>query len=157
MDDKLAVVFVTLALIAAGVALVWMGMVNRRRLREMEHRERLAMIERGLVPAPELDPAGFESRAGLPPGPENRSALRSRSAGVMLMGLGFALVLLITVAAGSAETGIGVGGAFVLLGAAFFLNGVLLGRRSGGYYDTPARYPPRVNPGRAEPPGNVAP
>ena len=27
----------------------------------MEHRERLAMIQRGLVPAPETDPLGFES------------------------------------------------------------------------------------------------
>ena len=43
--------------ILAGVAVIWMAMQSRRQIREMEHRERLAMIERGLVPA-----AGGRSR-----------------------------------------------------------------------------------------------
>ena len=33
----------------------------------MEHRERLAMIERGLMPSPESDPGGFETAAGFTP------------------------------------------------------------------------------------------
>jgi len=46
--------------ILAGVLVIWMAMQSRRQIREMEHRERLAMIERGLVPAPGSDPAGFD-------------------------------------------------------------------------------------------------
>ena len=66
--------------ILAGVAVIWMAMQSRRQIREMEHRERLAMIERGLVPAPEVDPAAFDRRfaghqlAGSP------GAVRARSA-----------------------------------------------------------------------------
>ena len=48
----------------AGVAVIWMAMQSRRQIREMEHRERLAMIERGLVPAPEVDPGAFDRRFG---------------------------------------------------------------------------------------------
>ena len=32
----------------------------RARVRELEVRERIAMIERGLVPPPEVDPRGFD-------------------------------------------------------------------------------------------------
>jgi hypothetical protein len=45
------------------------GMINgivaataKARVRELEIRERIAMIERGLVPSPETDPKGFEQR-----------------------------------------------------------------------------------------------
>jgi hypothetical protein len=122
----------------------------------MAHRERLAMIDRGLVPPPELDPAGFEAQAGLPPPVENRGAIRSRSAGVMLIGLGFALMLLISFVAGASDIGIGVGGAFVVLGGAFLFNGMLLGRQSPvqptrAYGSPPATSPP------TQPPTNVAP
>ena len=64
------VLMTTLGLIiVAGSVLMITTMANRRRMREMEHRERLAMIERGLMPAPEMDPGGFESaaRLALPP------------------------------------------------------------------------------------------
>ena len=46
--------------------------LSRARVRELEVRERIAMIERGLVPPPEVDPRGFDrvtpavlSRSGL--------------------------------------------------------------------------------------------
>ena len=67
MDAEEAVVLGMTVLILAGVAVLWMAMSNRRRFREMEHRERLAMIDRGLIPPPEVDPDGFERRAGLTP------------------------------------------------------------------------------------------
>ena len=64
--------------ILAGVAVIWMAMQSRRQIREMEHRERLAMIERGLVPAPELDPAGFERKlTGTPPSGNTRRPPRA--------------------------------------------------------------------------------
>ena len=115
-------------LILAGVSVLWMAMLNRRRIREMEHRERLAMIDRGLVPPPEVDPAGFEQHSG--PRMESASAVRSRSAGVMMMGLGLGMMVLLTFAAESPEVGVGVGGGFALLGAAFFVNAALLGKPS---------------------------
>ncbi len=34
--------------------------LSRARVRELEVRERIAMIERGLVPPPEVDPRGFD-------------------------------------------------------------------------------------------------
>ena len=58
MSDNGLVLFLILSIVA-GVALMIAAMHNRRKIREMEHRERLAMIERGVVPAPESDPAAF--------------------------------------------------------------------------------------------------
>ena len=116
-------------MIFAGVAVLWMAMQNRRMLREFEHRERLAMIDRGLIPAPERDPAAFESRTGLGGQPERSGATRSRSAGIIMIGFGLALMMLIAFAAREPEVGIGIGGAFALLGAAFIFNASALNRR----------------------------
>jgi hypothetical protein len=117
-------------MILAGVAVLWMAMQNRRMLREFEHRERLAMIERGLVPPPERDPAGFESRTGVGAQPERSGATRSRSAGIIMIGFGLALMMLIAFAAGEPGVGVGIGGAFALLGAAFIFNAAALTRRA---------------------------
>ena len=125
MREEEVIVFLMSLMILAGVAVLWMAMQSRRRIREMEHRERLAMIERGLIPSPELDPGGFERRAGIAPALESSRAARSRSAGVIMIGFGLALMMLISFAAGTPGVGIGVGGAFALLGAAFLFNAML--------------------------------
>jgi hypothetical protein len=57
--------------------------------------------------------------------PRRRTAGRYRSAGVTLMGVGFGLMLMIGVAGGAVEAGIGVGGFLVMMGLAFFVNGWL--------------------------------
>jgi hypothetical protein len=116
--------------------------VSYARVRELEVRERIAMIERGLVPPPEKDPGGFDramdrydrvrdvsERYG------RRSPGRYRSAGVTLMGVGFGLMLLIGVAGENPASGVGVGGFVVVMGLAFFINSLL------GRYDPPP--PPR--------------
>ena len=142
-------------LILAGVSVLWMAMLNRRRIREMEHRERLAMIDRGLVPPPELDPAGFEQQAGLSR-IDSPSAVRSRSAGVLMIGLGLGMMVLLTFAAEAPEIGVGVGGAFALLGAAFFVNAALLGRPSN--YQPPRDWqsrPTSRTSGPPEPPSSA--
>ena len=64
--------------------------MHRARVRELEIKERIAMIEKGLVPPPEVDPSGFDRAmkrherldwtAGAP---------RHRRAGITLMGVGF--------------------------------------------------------------------
>src|ERR1700756_1339921 len=70
--------------------------VMRPRVRELEIRERIAMIERGLVPPPEVDPRGFDRALGPQDAIHPRSlGSRHRRAGTILIGLGFGLMLLI--------------------------------------------------------------
>ena len=105
------------------------------RVRELEVRERIAMIERGLVPPPEKDPQGFDRAMSRYDRirdqydedwvPQRRVSARYRSAGVTLMGVGFGLMLMIGVAGGAVEAGIGVGGFLVVMGLAFFVNSLL--------------------------------
>ena len=126
------VLIIALASIMGGVIVIWMAMQSRRQFREMEHRERLAMIERGVMPAPESDPIAFE-RALNAQGASMTSAApsRSRSVGVILVGMGIGLAFLISLAGGEPEIGIGIGGAFAILGCSFFINAMLAsGRRS---------------------------
>ena len=97
--------------------------MNRSRLRELEIRERIAMIERGLVPPPEVDPHGFDRAMLLMADRKRyRSPGRHRRAGVTMMGVGFGLMMLIGVAGGSMSEGIGIGGFFVIIGLAFLIN-----------------------------------
>lgn len=124
MQEEEVVLIVVTTIILCGMAVLYMAMSNRRALREMEHRERLAMIQRGLMPSPELDPVAFE--AAVAPEVEPFRAGRAdrwRSAGVVCIGLGLALMILMTFTAGEPGVGIGVGGAFAILGATLMFNG----------------------------------
>ena len=127
MSEEAVVLIVTSVIVFAGLGVLWMAMVSRRAVREMEHRERLAMIQRGLVPAPETDPLGFETAVEAFQSNSHRSE-RWRTAGTLTIGLGLALVILLTFSAGELSVGLGVGGAFTVLGAAILLNGIQLGR-----------------------------
>jgi hypothetical protein len=129
LGEAEATVLMMTLLILAGVAVLGMAMHSRRRIRELEHRERLAMIERGLLPAPELDPATFERRSGTAlSAPMPPASSRFRSIGVITTGLGLGLMVLITFAADAPDLGLGLGGAIALLGAAFIVNAMLSGR-----------------------------
>jgi hypothetical protein len=114
LREEEAVLFSFSVLVVAGVALLYLAMNHRRAIREMEHRERLAMIQQGLIPAPEADPLGFE--AATEPAPGSVRADRWRSAGVVLIGLGLALFFLLTFTASTPGAGVGIGGAFAVLG-----------------------------------------
>jgi hypothetical protein len=106
----------------------------RARVRELEIRERIAMIERGLVPAPEADPRGFERAMARHDTAVLRQApSRFRSAGVSVMGAGLGLMFLIGFTAGEPGVAIGVGGAIMIVGLTFFINGLLGGARDSGY------------------------
>jgi hypothetical protein len=124
--------------------------LSRSRLRELEIRERIAMIERGLVPPPEVDPKGFD-RAMLLMAERKRyrSPGRHRRAGVTLMGVGFGLMVLIGVAGGSMNEGIGIGGFFVIIGFAFFINSLF--DRSHEEFQIPARQTGAGGPVAPEP------
>jgi hypothetical protein len=154
MGEEGVVISMALTIIA-GVALMIAAMTNRRKVREMEHRERLAMIDRGLMPSPESNPRGFDAAAGLGEAPAATPDRRERyrTAGIMLIGLGVGLMCLIGIAGNSPEIGVGIGGAWVSLGAASLLNYMLLSRREE---DTrTARWTPP--PPRPEPPANLTP
>jgi len=77
--EELIVVIISSLGILSGVAVIWMAMQSRRQIREMEHRERLAMIERGLMPPPELDPGAFERKFAATRTPASPGATRARS------------------------------------------------------------------------------
>jgi hypothetical protein len=105
--------------------------LSRSRVRELEVRERIAMIERGMVPPPEVDPRGFDRAMErfdrldtIRSKYRYRQPGRHRRAGITLMGVGFGLMMLIGVAGGSMSEGIGVGGFLVIMGMAFFINGL---------------------------------
>lgn len=120
------------AILGAFAYLIVMTLAKTR-VRELEIKQRIAMIERGLVPPPEADPRGFEhvmNRLDLATKLSDRSsrANRHRRAGITMMGIGFGLMLLIGIAGDSPEQGIGVGGFLVIVGLAFVVNGWFEGR-----------------------------
>src|SRR4029453_15209567 len=87
--------------IVGGITTAIVSTVMRARVRELEIRERIAMIERGLVPPPEKDPQGFEramsryeqARPSIVDWPGGRTPARYRSAGIQLGGVGLGLML----------------------------------------------------------------
>ena len=123
MSEEQVMVSVFSLMIFAGVAVLWMAMSNRRALREMEHRERIALIQAGIVPAPEADPLAFETQ--FEPSSSLSRKDRWRTAGTLTVGLGMALLVLLSFT-GNGDIGFAVGGAFVVLGLSFLLNGTLL-------------------------------
>jgi hypothetical protein len=109
------------AIIGAFVTAI-VATLSRARVRELEIRERIAMIEKGLVPPPEVDPHGFDRAMDRYDRYSVRAPRRHRSAGVTLMGVGFGLMVLIAFAGESPSSALGVGGFLVVIGLAFFLN-----------------------------------
>lgn len=150
MREEEAVVMVMTLIILGGVGLMIAAMMNRRRVRELEHRERLAMIERGLIPSPERDPGGFEAAAGFGPGLDENDGTRYRTAGILMIGFGIGLLVLITFTAGEPGAGIGIGGGFAILGAASLVNYSLISRRAQERNRSPRWQPPVHR--RPEPP-----
>ena len=60
MDPGVIGVFIPIVAIVGGIALAIIKTMGKMRIRELQIRERIAMIEKGLVPPPEMDPAGFD-------------------------------------------------------------------------------------------------
>jgi hypothetical protein len=109
-DVLLATMFV--AAMFAGVFVIFLAMRGRSEALERLHRERMAMIERGHIPMAE---------------PQiSRASNRSLSLGIIVVGLGLALMTIISVAAGSPDSGIGIGGAIVIIGAAFIVRSLVV-------------------------------
>ena len=94
---------------------------NRTKVLEMAHRERLALIERGIMPAGDLDTHQQAVRA-------QRTARSNKrlSAGVFIVGLGLGLATLIAFASREPEVAIGVGGAIAVVGASLIVTALLV-------------------------------
>ena len=124
MIERVMIMTVLTAFVLAGMGLIAVMLRGRQRLRELVIRERIALIEKGLVPSPEANPGGFEAfvnRARR----VSRTGARYRAAGLFIMALGCALFLLLTFAANNAAIGFGLGGGIAVIGAAAFVNGML--------------------------------
>ncbi len=127
MEPEEVFMFIAFMMILGALIVFIMSTRQRGRLREMAHRERLAMIERGIAPPPEVDPGRFERAMGQPLWDEEVAsrAARYRRMGVILIGLGVGLWFIITFAGEAPQNGFGVGGAIVVLGAALYINSQL--------------------------------
>ena len=124
MDSGVLLATLFIACIFAGVFVIFLAMRQRALILEMQHRERMAMIERGQVPSAAALP-GVHSLRG-PGGPAASS--RAMSLGIIVVGLGFALMTIIAVAAETPGVGVGVGGAIVILGASFIVRSLVVKR-----------------------------
>jgi len=123
---------IPVAAILGAFAFLIVKTLSDSRLRELQIRERIAMVERGLVPPPEVDPKGFdraleqhERRYDRQYERYSSRPLRHRRSGVTVMGVGMGLLVLIAFAGEEPNVAIGVGGAIMVLGLAFFINGML--------------------------------
>jgi hypothetical protein len=111
----------------AGVFIVYLGLRQRSQQLEMRHRERMAMIERGLIPLSEASAGPQGRRIDGRPAPSTHSL----SLGIVVVGFGLALMTIISIAGGAPEAGVGVGGAIAILGAAFIVRSLLAPTRQG--------------------------
>jgi hypothetical protein len=140
---EISVFWIPITAIAGAFVFIIIQTMTRARLRELEIRERIAMIERGLVPPPEVDPRGFDRAMKRLERVESRSgASRHRRAGVTLIGIGIGLMVLIAFAGESVSHALGVGGFLVVIGLAFFVNS-LMDSRTERVPPAPAAEPPR--------------
>ncbi|HMD33676.1 MAG TPA: hypothetical protein VKH42_01850 [Vicinamibacterales bacterium] len=151
MDDLIWPVWIPIVAILGWVVVSVVNSISRARVREMEVRERIAMIERGLVPAPEVDPAGFDRAMDRYDRMRYRADRRTsrahgryRRAGVTLLGVGFGLMLMLGFLTGEPRIGLGVGGFLAILGLAFFLNSLFESSRpeTDWYSSSGPRMPP---------------
>jgi hypothetical protein len=129
MNEGLMVGLISVILFtAAGVWVIAAALRYRTRAIELQHQERLAMIEKGLIPPPELAVATVVAGAGRHLN-ERRAGVkdRSMSLGIIVIGLGLAFMTLVGVAAESPETGLGIGGAIAIVGAAFIVRSLVVG------------------------------
>ena len=130
-------VLVPITAIVGGIGIAAFSMYLTARSRQMAHRERLAMIERGLVPPSE--PVHDVPTAG-----------RWVRSGIIVMSLGLGMAVMIAFASNglAIRQAIGVGGMLFLLGVGLSVVGYVESRRAVSLtadtqdVDSSARHPP---------------
>src|SRR5947207_6012829 len=126
-----AAIMIPIVAIIGGISVAIVNSIGRARVRELEIRERIAMIEKGMVPSPEADPNGFERRMHAMDRMQHRNvaAPRFRAGGIMVVSIGFGLMTLLWFV-GAPRQGIGVGGFLVIIGLGLLVNAVVSSSQS---------------------------
>lgn len=152
MREMVGMVWVLVPVVAiiGGITSAIVATVSRGRVRELEIKERIALIEKGIVPPPEVDPQGFDRgihryEAAYGWYGQGRSAGRHRRAGVTLLGVGFGLMVLIGFS-GSPDEGFAVGGFICVLGVAFLINSFFEARTASSAPPNPPAPPAPRSP-----------
>ena len=141
MDNIPPAFLIPIVAIVAGLFVAFTSIVTRGKVRELEIRERIAMIERGMVPPPEVDPNGFERRMhAVERIQHGNAAPRFRAGGIMVMSVGFGLMMMLWFVGVESEA-IGVGGFVVIIGLGLFINSLF-----SHYTAMPSQEPPKVPP-----------
>jgi hypothetical protein len=132
-----------MATMCAGVFIIVTGIRHRAQSLEMAHRERMAMIEKGIVPSPEANPGhaawmGPHSMGRSPQGsPAVAAATRSLTLGIVVVAVGLGFMSIIGVAAETPTVALGIGGAIVIVGAAFIVIGQVRRANAGQSFSPP--------------------
>ena len=127
--------------IIGGITVAIVNSIGRARVRELEIRERIAMIERGIVPSPEADTNGFERRMHAVDSIQHRHAgSRFRAGGIMVMSVGFGLTTMLWFL-GEPSVGVGIGGFLICIGLGLFVNSLLSSPRPSS--NPPSQPPPQ--------------
>lgn len=132
MDPALtpAIIGMLISVVATvgGILVAIASIVSKSRVRQLQIRERIAMIEKGLVPPPETNPVGFDRAMDAMDRMERHGRSRRdgsgrhRRVGVTLVGVGLGLMVLIAFAGEEPRAAVGVGGFMAILGLAFLVN-----------------------------------
>jgi type VI protein secretion system component VasF len=110
-------ILIAIIAVGGGLGLGAYSMFLTARMREMRHRERLAMIEKGM--APSADSAGWPD---WDEGLRHRPYRQRRRSGVLLIFVGFGLMLLLGFGHQLAVQGLALGGFIALIGVAHLVN-----------------------------------
>ena len=163
MDFRFAWPFlIPIIAIIGGCTVAIVATIARAKVREAEIRERIALIEKGLMPPPEVDPRGFDrmmERFDDRRGPYRgyRGPGKQRRGGIVLLGVGVGLMVMFRV---TGETdGVGIGGFLAVLGIAFIISSLFDDSRrlqpgplQQGWAPPPA--PGSSQPASAQPPAD---
>ncbi len=128
-----AMLFLPALVIVGGFVLLWMTVLRGFKQAEFRHKERMAMIERGLTPPdPVLGDPTLQRAHGF-----------KMTLGILMCGLGLALFMLIGFASGEPGIAFGVGGACVMLGLALVVSAFNT-KREAREAETRLPEPPRL-------------
>ena len=130
MEDSQGTIALVIPIVAIAGWLLYaiVSVVMRSRIRELEVRARIAMIEKGMVPPPERDPGEFDKAMNATQPAEGSTyrhyrAYKLRSAGITMMAVGFGLWVMM-------YPSFRVGGFLVVVGIGFIVSGLF--ERSSG-------------------------
>lgn len=124
------VFYIPIVAIAGGFLIAGLAIYAHVRRREFEHRERLAMIEKGIAPSPP-PPEGDQLRrdptlGGVLPTTSDvvgsEAGVRLRRGGFIVMAIGLGLGFMIWMTSHEGHDALGLGGFLMILGAAIFLS-----------------------------------